>query len=163
MDESGEPILSDFGLSRFRHAISRIDTLRITGGIRPYVAPELLHQDRPLLRSTEPTDIFALGVLSLKLGAPNHQYFAGTNPAVGTLLKTAHQASTLGSLGSQQSTFLWKLLTLSWNSDPSKRITTPHMAHYTSKLQKHVIDGGPFPLSPRSQKLPRLMVGSEAH
>ena len=75
VDDNGEPLLCDFGMSRFRHDVSRSNSLPASGGIPWYMAPELVLGGPGDPRTNESTDVYALGILCFRLGCPDHEFF----------------------------------------------------------------------------------------
>lgn len=65
--------MSDFGMSRIRHAISRTLTSRRDGGRSRYVAPEL--EAGMVLSSTEPSDIYSFAMTIIALGTGVKPFF----------------------------------------------------------------------------------------
>jgi serine/threonine protein kinase len=64
IDDSGNALLCDFGLSRIRHEVTRTQTNIREGGRLRYLAPELLAGDESF-RTTVATDIFSLSMTFL--------------------------------------------------------------------------------------------------
>ena len=66
--DDGEPVLIDFGLSRNRYETTRTLTQLERGGSLRFLTPELPDPDgTEEFRSTEATDIYALGITFLHL------------------------------------------------------------------------------------------------
>lgn len=61
IDASGNALLSDFGLSRIRHEVTRTHTNIREGGRTRFMAPELLAGDE-LFRTSPASDIFSLSM-----------------------------------------------------------------------------------------------------
>jgi len=61
IDSSGNPQISDFGLSRICHEVTRPNTLIFGGGRYRFLAPELL-SGQEKFRTSEASDIFALAM-----------------------------------------------------------------------------------------------------
>jgi serine/threonine protein kinase len=67
MNNEGEALLCDFGLSRIRHEVARTRTDIRSGGRVPYLAPELL-AGIDQYRTTEASDVYALAMTFVELG-----------------------------------------------------------------------------------------------
>ncbi|KAF8312095.1 kinase-like protein [Clavulina sp. PMI_390] len=65
MNELGEPILCDFGLSRIRHEVTRTRTMIFEGGRFRFLAPELSSGRTENFRTSRESDIFALAMTFL--------------------------------------------------------------------------------------------------
>lgn len=63
MNDEGEALLSDFGLSRIRHEDNRTRTLTAQGGT--YLAPELFDG---AFDTTRETDCYSFGIMVHELG-----------------------------------------------------------------------------------------------
>ncbi|KAF8299933.1 kinase-like protein [Clavulina sp. PMI_390] len=67
VDESGNPFLCDFGLSRIRHEVTRTRTMRQEGGRIRFMAPELSLSLEGQFRTTPASDIFSLAMTLLNI------------------------------------------------------------------------------------------------
>lgn len=123
VDIRGVAHLSDFGMSRIRHAISRTLTSRRDGGRSRYVAPEL--EAGMLLSSTEPSDIYSFAMTILALGTGVKPFFdierdlvaaqharKGSRPVIPKLIHGLPSNVVCG---------LEALLQQMWGNNPAKR------------------------------------------
>jgi serine/threonine protein kinase len=67
INEEGEALLCDFGLSRIQHEVTRTLTDIRSGGRIAYIAPELL-SGPDHYRTTEATDVYAMAMMFVELG-----------------------------------------------------------------------------------------------
>ncbi|KAF8292367.1 kinase-like protein, partial [Clavulina sp. PMI_390] len=65
IDDAGNPVLCDFGLSRIQHKISRTHSIREEAGRIRFVAPELHDSSSDQFNPTQESDIFALAMTYL--------------------------------------------------------------------------------------------------
>jgi serine/threonine protein kinase len=128
MNEKGEALLCDFGLSRIRHEVTRTRTDIRSGGMVAYLAPELLAgPDR--YRTTEASDVYAMAMTFVGLGTllpPFHGVVAnefklsnlvqdGLRPAAPT---------TLGNLPLPKFQELWSMMQGMWASAEQRTLTS---------------------------------------
>ncbi|KAF8291775.1 kinase-like protein [Clavulina sp. PMI_390] len=122
LDSSGNPYLSDFGLSRIRHEVSRSCTFRQNGGRMRFIAPEL----SPKKFRTTPSDIFALAMTLLNVWSAELPFVEIKNESkVASSLRKGNRPSQPGSTvvlpADIQSSF-WALLIDMWTQDPALRL-----------------------------------------
>ncbi|KAF8292341.1 kinase-like protein, partial [Clavulina sp. PMI_390] len=128
LDNSGNPILCDFGLSRIRHETSRAHSIREEGGQFRFVAPELHDSSEDQFCSTQESDIFALAMTYLN---------AWSNQPPFSEIKNRRQVAknivwglrplepaALVMLDPQMKADFWQLITTMWAHDVSKRPTS---------------------------------------
>ncbi|KAF8296971.1 kinase-like protein, partial [Clavulina sp. PMI_390] len=124
LDETSNPFLCDFGLSRIRHEVTRTRSMRQEGGRVRFLAPELSLSLDAQFRTTSASDVFSLAMTLLNIWGGEipfadirsewqvvSQVAKGVRPSrpAGTLL-TPHDDSKL-----------WKLIEEMWAKNPDKR------------------------------------------
>lgn len=124
MNDDGEALLCDFGLSRVRHEKTRTLTGTRAGGSLRYLAPELIFSDDHL-RSNEASDIYALAMTFLALGTLQHPFTDIPNEQ--RAIRAAEQGrrpsqpEALGCLGMDQTSYLWLSMEMMWHHEPRVR------------------------------------------
>ncbi|KAF8313210.1 kinase-like protein, partial [Clavulina sp. PMI_390] len=135
IDISGNGLLSDFGLSRFKHEheVTRTATNITEGGKYRYMAPELLSSSPShKFRTTPASDCYAFAMTILELATLQKPFAefdnerAAFSAAEGGVRPERPGLGAFSSLNEQQVDLLWALLTEMWEQDPSKR---PNMYH----------------------------------
>lgn len=124
VDLYGVAYLSDFGLSRIRHEITRTHTIVRSGGILRFVAPEV--SDGVVPRGRESSDIysFAMSIFTLGTGNTPFSHICNNNQAN----RMANEGKRLAipdsfyGLDSASTHTLGELLEQMWQRDPSKRL-----------------------------------------
>ncbi|KAF9504625.1 hypothetical protein BS47DRAFT_1354984 [Hydnum rufescens UP504] len=125
IDEHGEAVLSDFGLTRIRHELTRTGTQSSGLGTLRYLAPEVFLGQ--VLRVNVTTDIYSLALTIWALASselpfahlPNEfliptRVERGERPPLPTMIGTFHSQSEAGKL-------IWGLLEQMWHQDPNNR------------------------------------------
>ncbi|KAF8324137.1 kinase-like protein, partial [Clavulina sp. PMI_390] len=128
VDAEGRGLLSDFGLSRIKHELTRTSTDIFEGGRERYLAPELLLLSEDASFRTHPaSDCYAFGMTIFELATlqkPFAQFRrdrAASNAAEKGCRPSRPSQETLGMLSTQAADMLWELLTVMWAHEPSKR------------------------------------------
>lgn len=127
IDIRGVAYLSDFGLSRIRHEITRTHTIVRSGGILRFVAPEV--SDGKMTRGREPSDIysFAMSIFTLGTGKTPFNHIANNNLA-NRMSNDGERPATPDSfhgLGPDLTQSLGKMMEHMWQHDPPKRMEAP--------------------------------------
>ena len=119
-------MICDFGLSRFHHDVTRLETNTTAGGVQHYLAPELYNiladesTTKTKFRSTQKTDIFSIAAIFYDLArskdskARSEPFRFGTRPL-------RPQEFRQNSLTSWQIEVLWLLIESMWSDDPKAR------------------------------------------
>ncbi|KAF8312272.1 kinase-like protein [Clavulina sp. PMI_390] len=128
VDESGNPLLCDFGLSHIHHNLMRSRTLLREGGKARFIAPELVDGSMEFFRPNLATDIFSLAMTFFNVWSgqqPLHKvqqihkvvttYIAGGRPQAPT---------SLVNLAVEQREELWNLLSEMWAHVPTDRTSS---------------------------------------
>ncbi|KAF8313209.1 kinase-like protein [Clavulina sp. PMI_390] len=133
IDINGKGILCDFGLSRFKHEVTRTATNITEGGKYRYMAPELLSSSpRHKFRTTPASDCYAFAMTILELATLKKPFAEFNNEqAAFSAAQTGIRPErptwrTFGSLSEQRVDMLWDLLKQMWDENPSNR---PSMYH----------------------------------
>jgi serine/threonine protein kinase len=123
LDERGNIVLGDFGLSRIRHAQNRTHTIDRSGGKRRYLAPEL-YADLPQGRTTEASDVYSLAMTFLALATLEQPFSDVKGHAVASAAGCGNRPakpSKTPLLTSGQIDRLWPLLEKMWSHLPADR------------------------------------------
>lgn len=138
VDDEGNGLLIDFGLSRIKHEVTRTKTGTIQGGMYRYLAPELwsLLLSDGQFRTTYASDSYAFAMTILEMVSLQHPY-----PECRTAEAAAQQAAEgkrplrsqhVLTLPSHVQNALWSLLDAMWAHDPEIR---PHLEMVEVELQ----------------------------
>ena len=124
VDEHGNALLCDFGLSRVRHESTRTLTGVQSGGKLRYLAPELSSGEGNF-RTTEASDMFALAMCFLELGTLETPFkeYANELRAMVELQKgnRPSRVESLGGLPALQTRILWTAMNDMWATSPKER------------------------------------------
>jgi serine/threonine protein kinase len=128
MNEKGEALLCDFGLSRVRHEVTRTHTNIRSGGRVAYTAPELLAGPDPY-RTTEASDIYAMAMTFVELGTllPPFDGVAANEFRLSNLIQDGLRPAaptTLGNLPLTKYQELWSLMQGMWASAEQRSLTS---------------------------------------
>lgn len=124
IDDDGNAILCDFGLSRVRHERTRTLSKSQSGGRIRYTAPELL-AGTDLSKTTEQSDVYGLSMTILELATLQPPYSRILNEY--QVMKEIQEGirpeyfSRLGVYSPEDSNRLWLLLECMWHPLPSSR------------------------------------------
>lgn len=124
VDFRGVAYLSDFGLSRIRHEITRTHTIVRSGGILQFVAPEV--SDGKISRGRESSDIYSFAMVIFGLGTGNTPFsHVNNNTVVNRMSNEGKRPVTPESfhgLDRDSTQTLGVVLEKMWQSDPLKRV-----------------------------------------
>ncbi|KAF8313235.1 kinase-like protein, partial [Clavulina sp. PMI_390] len=130
VNAEGNGLLSDFGLSRFKHELTRTATNIIEGGKYRYMAPELLSVSTDYkFRTTPASDCYAFAMTILELATLQKPFVefdnerAAFSAAERGIRPTRPTGTALGMADEEMVNSLWNLLTDMWDGEPSKRPT----------------------------------------
>ncbi|KAF8319972.1 kinase-like protein [Clavulina sp. PMI_390] len=158
VDDRGNGLLCDFGLSRIKHEKTRTATNIVEGGKYRYQAPELLQlQDDFCFRTTTSSDCYAFGMTILELVTlerPFAEYQnerAASNAAERGIQPKMPSPEAVGILSKQTFDMLWGLLKKMWAYEASKR---PSMSRVLISIVEILGCLGGTP-SPRHPNLPQ--------
>lgn len=120
-------LLSDFGLSRIRHDITRTHTTIREGGRLRFLAPELSGGASEKFRTSSSSDIFSfsltiLNTWTVEVPFPEHNDWAAA-AAMRENQRPSRPATNIG-LPSETEQDLWLLLVDMWAHDASSRPST---------------------------------------
>lgn len=132
IDDKGTAVICDFGLSRVKHDFSRTLTVENTSEKLRFLAPELLAAlldetpgTRRVVRPTEATDIYALGMTFLELGTfePPFSNIRSAERAADRVLagERPFKPDTLGGLGKREFDTVWHCIQNMWKQAPEER------------------------------------------
>ncbi|KAF8285030.1 kinase-like protein, partial [Clavulina sp. PMI_390] len=125
LDNAGNPILCDFGLSRIRHETSRSHSVREEGGQIRFVAPELHDSSADQFCSTQESDIFALAMTYLNAWSnqPPFSELKNERQVAASIVQGLRpmQPAALVVLEPRMKADFWKLIGTMWVHDVSKR------------------------------------------
>ncbi|KAF8307519.1 kinase-like protein [Clavulina sp. PMI_390] len=125
VNEDGETLICDFGLSRIHHEVTRTATHIQEGGHRRYIAPELASSPDDRFRTSKASDIYSLGLTFyslVTLNIPFQDYWdfdamsrirQGERPPRPT-------ASSLSASPNVEA-LLWNLIEDMWAHNPASR------------------------------------------
>lgn len=124
IDNSGQALLCDFGLSRIRYEITRTYTCIRAGGRNLFIPPELSKQAEP--RSNEAGDVYTFGMAILKLGTGAKPFQGECRNDLEAVAKAQsgcrpRKPPTLGGLPRTAFDTLWTLMERMWAHDPEQR------------------------------------------
>lgn len=137
-------MLSDFGLGRIRHEVTRTETLADiqAGGRLRFVAPELKDRTTNDFRTTQASDIFSLAMTFLNTWTgrpPLHQL----DPAhAARELKNNRRPelpSALYGFSARVKLLLWALLVKMWAPEPSNRPSSQEVWEDLKKMFSPVV------------------------
>ncbi|KAF8300458.1 kinase-like protein, partial [Clavulina sp. PMI_390] len=125
LDNAGDPVLCDFGLSRIHHEPSRSHSIREDGGRTRFIAPELHDSSADQFSSTQESDIFALAMTYLNAWSSHPPFSEIKNEYLVTSryrqgLRPMEPGAVV-MLEPRMKTDFWKLITTMWAHDVSKR------------------------------------------
>ncbi|KAF8313233.1 kinase-like protein, partial [Clavulina sp. PMI_390] len=130
IDAEGNGLLSDFGLSRFKHELTRTTTNIAEGGKYRYMAPELLSASSDYkFRTTPASDCYAFAMTILELATLQKPFAefdnerAAFSAAERGIRPVRPAAKTFQIPEEQVIDPLWHLLTEMWEGEPDKRPT----------------------------------------
>ena len=158
VSEHGDALLSDFGLARLHHDLtrtfSRDNEVKQAGSVR-FSAPELL--DGEVLKWTADSDRYALAMAFLELVTNDYPFreipndykmivavCGGTRP---------QRPETLGTLTQQHANYLWSLLEALWMQNPRERLAMHLVEQYLAVLAS--------PTGPQADRIPNAEVRSD--
>ncbi|KAF8319725.1 kinase-like protein, partial [Clavulina sp. PMI_390] len=125
LDDSGDPNLCDFGLSRIRHEVTRTYTMLREGGNLRFMAPEFTSSTDEQFRTTREGDIFSLSMMFLSAWTGKLPFSEFSNPkAAAARLRRLERPSIPNNavaLTPDVKQGFWDLLSKMWSQDPSDR------------------------------------------
>ncbi|KAF8305017.1 kinase-like protein [Clavulina sp. PMI_390] len=141
IDDEGNPLLCDFGLSRIQHEVTRTLTLQQEAGMLRFLAPELSDALEGSFRTSRASDIFSLAMMFLNIWSGRKPYFEvpNTNKVAANFRKGKRpEEPTKGvSITPQLKRHLWDLINEMWDQQPNKR---PSSNSVVARLKKNPDD-----------------------
>ncbi|KAF8317398.1 kinase-like protein [Clavulina sp. PMI_390] len=141
IDESGNPVMCDFGLSRIRHEVSRSLSNREEGGRLRFLAPELHAAQVEHFRSSQESDIFALGMTYFQAWTGQPPFSDIKNELrVAAILEQGQrpmEPSKCFALDPRVKAVLWVLLTKMWEHEPAQRPSSRQLLRHLEDIFKH--------------------------
>lgn len=126
IDSFGKPLICDFGFSRIRHEVTRTGSDIREGGMRRFLAPELL--DGPeKFRTSGASDVFSLSMTFLSIWArkPPFAHFPNELRAVAAIQRGERppRPADVGGIPSERMESLWLLIQRMWVHEADCRPT----------------------------------------
>ena len=159
VSENGDALLSDFGLARLHHDLTRTfsrgDEVKQAGSVR-FSAPELL--DGEVLKWTADSDRYALAMAFLELVTNDYPFREIPNDykmmvaVCGGIRPQRPEA--LGTLTQQHANYLWSLLEALWMQNPRERLAMHLVEQYLAVLAS--------PTGPQTDRIPNTNVRSDS-
>ena len=157
VSRNGDALLSDFGLARLHHdltrTLSRDDEVKQAGSVR-FSAPELLNGE--VLKWTADSDRYSLAMTFLELVTNDYPFREISNEykmIVAVCCGVRPQRpKTLVILPQQDANYLWSLLVAMWNQNPSERLAMHFVEQYLAVLDS--------PTGPQTDLIPNTKVYS---
>ncbi|KAF8306928.1 kinase-like protein, partial [Clavulina sp. PMI_390] len=137
--ESGEPYLCDFGLSRIRHEVTRVNSMlgHRQGGNFRYMAPELCEAEGDRFRTSRESDIFSLGMTFLHICSgqkPFHSVGMLVVPGRVASGQRPTQPTFAVDVPESKQADLWKLIQEMWGHDPAGRPPSTDIVKHLERM-----------------------------
>ncbi|KAF8315217.1 kinase-like protein, partial [Clavulina sp. PMI_390] len=120
LDESGNPFLCDFGLSRIRHEVTRTRTTQQQGGRIRFLAPELSRSFDAQFRTTPESDVFSLAMTLLNIWS-GQMPFAEIQSEWKVVAEVAKGVRPDRPVAPHLDSALWELMKEMWAQKANKR------------------------------------------
>ena len=125
IDDDGNPLLCDFGLSRIQHEVTRTFTSVVAGGKYRFIAPELYSGANQEFRTSRASDCYAFAMTILEMATLQHPFAEFDNELSACRAaergQRPHRPEDMGDLPSEAANTLWALLGDMWVHNPEER------------------------------------------
>jgi serine/threonine protein kinase len=142
IDSSGTALLSDFGLSRIRHEVTRTHTVIREGGRPRFMAPELSAGKEESFRTSASSDIFSLAMTFLNVWTREAPFVELSSRRAGRLIEEGRRpnrpAEQLDLPTGMEQKF-WLLLVDMWAHDPQNRPSSEDMQNRLETIFEPVL------------------------
>jgi serine/threonine protein kinase len=125
IDDYGNPLLCDFGLSRIQHEVTRTFTSIMEGGKYRFLAPELFSGIDQKFRTSCASDCYAFAMTILEMATLQRPFAEFDNEMSASRAAERGQRprrpEDMGDLPKEAADALWALLGKMWAHDPEER------------------------------------------
>jgi len=125
IDDGGNPLLCDFGLSRIQHEVTRTFTSVVQGGKYRFIAPELYSGANQEFRTSRASDCYAFSMTILEMATLDRPFTEFDNEMSASRAaergQRPHRPEDMGDLPSEAANALWALLGDMWAHNPEER------------------------------------------
>lgn len=124
VDDKGNALLCDFGVSRILHEVTRTNSNIVEGGKYRYLAPELVTDDE--FRTSRASDCYSFAMAILEMATLERPFAEilrdlSVPPLAAAGRRPRRPKNGLGDLPTGAADALWALLSLMWAHDKEKR------------------------------------------